>query len=333
MNYKQIQTAIIDKDLAPVYFLMGEEPYYIDKLIKLFSENILNNEEKELNQIIVYGKETTTEQIISQAKQFPFGSERRVIIIKEAQDLKNIESLDSYIEKPQPNTILIIAYKGKSIDKRKKFGKTLAKKCIVFESKKLYENKVPVWISEYVNKRGYKISNEATLVLAEHLGSNLTKIENELEKLTLVIEKNQEITTELIERHIGISKEYNIFELQNALGKKDILQANKIINHFSANSKTYNIIVIINSLFSFFQKVMLYHFAKNKDRQSLSNLLKINPFFITQYQIAAQHYSKKQLFYIFTYLKEYDLRSKGLNNKSTSTQELLKELMFRITHI
>ena len=333
MNYTQIQTSIINKDLAPVYFLMGEEPYYIDKLIKLFSENILNNEEKELNQIILYAKETTTEQIISQAKQFPFGSKKRVIIIKEAQDLKNIESLDTYIENPQPNTILIIAYKGKSIDKRKKFGKTLAAKCIVFESKRLYENKVPVWISEYVDKRGYKISNEATIVLAEHLGSNLTKIENELKKLTLVIEKNQEITTALIEHHIGISKEYNIFELQNALGKRDILQANKIIDHFSKNPKSYNIIAIISGLFSFFQKIMLYHFAKNKDRQSLSTILKINPFFITQYQTASKNYSKKQLFYIFTYLKEYDLRSKGLNNKNTSTQALLKELIFRITHL
>lgn len=332
MNYKEIVNSIKNKDLQPVYFLMGNEQYYIDKLTNEFSKNLLSAEQQEFNLVTLYGKDTTTEQVIAEAKQFPFGSEKRVVILKESQQLKQLELLESYFENPQPSTVLVILYKGKSIDKRKKFGKNLAKKCVVFESNKLYDDKIPGWILSYVNQNGYTINNSTTAVLSEYLGSDLSKITNEIEKLMLVTNKGKEITTELIEHHIGISKDYNVFELQNALGRKDLAKANKIIKHFSEDTKNHHIIPILSSLFSFFQKVIVYHFLENKSSRYVANALKINPFFVKQYQTASRNYTKKQLFSIFELLKEYDLRSKGVNNKSTKQIGLLKELSFKILH-
>ena len=311
---------------------MGEEPYYIDKLANAFANNVLSNEEQEFNQVILYGKEIETAQAIAEAKQFPFGSEKRVVIIREAQHLKDIDALDTYLDNVQPSTHLVICYKGKTVDKRKKFGKSLSSKCIVFESKKLYDNKIPAWINNYISDNGFEINNTATAVLAEYIGSDLSKITNELDKLMLVVKKDEQITRKLIECHIGISKDYNVFELQNALGKKEVLKANKIINHFAANPKNHHIVQTLGALFSYFQKIMIYHFLENKSPKFAASALKVNPFYVSQYQTAAEHYNKRQLFYIFEYLKEYDLKSKGVNNKSTTHQELLKELIFKILH-
>ena len=330
MNYKEIEDSINNKDFHQVYFLMGDEPYYINKITNLFIKNLHNATQQEFNQVILYGKETTTEQVIAESKQFPFGSEKRTVIVKEAQQLKNIELLEPYLENPQSSTILVIAYNGKTIDKRKRFGKNLKQKCIVFESNKLYPDKIPSWIASYTNEHGYKIDRNATVVLAEHLGADLSTITNEIDKLMLIIKKGEPITTKLIEHHIGISKDYNVFELQNALAIKDIVKANRIINYFSENTKSHHIVPILSSLFSFFQKVMIYHFIKDKDSKTVASTLKINPFFIRQYQNAAQHYDTTKLFSIFRYLKEYDLRSKGINNKSTKQNGLLKELTFKI---
>jgi DNA polymerase-3 subunit delta len=332
VNYKEIISSISNKEFEPVYFLMGDEPYYIDKLANAFAKNVLSVEEQEFNQVILYGKDIETAQAIAEAKQFPFGAEKRVVIIKEAQHLKDIEVLDAYLDNVQPSTLLVICYKGKSVDKRKKFGKMLAKKCVVFESKKLYDNKIPAWINSYVTENGYTIDNSATAVLAEYIGADLSKITNELDKLMLVVKKEEQITTALIEYHIGISKDYNVFELQNALGKKEVVKANRIINHFSKNPKNHNIVPVMSALFSYFQKIMVYHFLEDKSPKSAAVALKVNPFFISQYQTASRNYTKKQLFYIFEYLKNYDLKSKGVNNKNTTQKGLLKELIFKILH-
>ncbi len=332
MNYKEIITSINNKNLQPIYLLMGDEPYYIDKLSNEFAKNLLTTEEQEFNQVTLYGRDTTIEQVISESKQFPFGSEKRVVVVKEGQQLKNIEALDSYLDNPQPSTVLVIAYKAKSIDKRKKIGKKLTTKCIVFESNRIYDDKIPAWILDYVNEHGYQIDNSSTAVLAEYLGSDLSKITNELDKLMLVVKKEEKITTKLIEYHIGISKDYNVFELQNALGKKDVVKANRIINHFAENTKNHHIVPIISAFFSFFQKVIIYHFLKDKSSKATASALKVHPFFVSQYQRAAKNYNKKQLFYIFGCLKEYDLKSKGVNNKSTNQRGLLRELTFKILH-
>ena len=332
MNYKEIISSISNKDFHPIYFLMGEEPFYIDKISDYIAEKVLKAEEKEFNQSVLYGKDVEVAQIISEAKQFPFGAEKRVIIVKEAQNIKNIEQLETYLDSPQPSTLLVICYKYKKIDKRKKFGKTLCKKALVFESKRFYDNQVSNWIAKYLSEKGYKIEEKASFMLAEFLGTELSNISNELDKLMLIVKKEEKITASIVEKNIGISKDYNIFEFQQALGSKDILKSNQIVNHFAANPKNHPLVVTLGMLFSFFQKLMTYHSIKDKNRNNVVAELKVNPYFVNQYSSAARNYSQSKLFDIFTYLKQYDLKSKGVNNTSTKDGELLKELVYKILH-
>ena len=332
MNYKEIISAIKNKNFHPVYFLMGEEPFYIDKITNYISENILLPEEKEFNQTILYGKDIEVAQIIAEAKQFPFGAEKRVVIIKEAQNIKNIEELEVYIDNPLPSTILVICYKYKKLDKRKKFGKNLSKKALLFESKNLYDNQVLDWIVSYLSEKGFQIEEKAAFMLAEFLGTQLSNISNELDKLMLIVKDDKKITAEIVEKNIGISKDYNIFEFQQALGKKDVLISNRIANHFAANPKNHPLVVTLGMLFSYFQKLMTYHSLKDKSKANVASVLKINPFFVQQYSSAAQNYSQTKLFNIFSFLKQYDLKSKGVNNSSTKDGDLLKELVYKILH-
>ena len=332
MNYKEIISSISNKDFHPVYFLMGEEAFYIDKISDYISDNVLESQEKEFNQSVLYGKEVDVAQIIAEAKQFPFGATHRVVIVKEAQNIKNIDELESYLDNPQPSTILVICYKYKKLDKRKKFTKSLAKKALLFESKKLYDNQVPDWITKYLSEKGYKIEEKAAFMLAEFLGTELSNISNELDKLMVIIKKQEKITANIIEKNIGISKDYNIFEFQQALGKKDILKSNQIVNHFSANPKAHPLVVTLGMLFSFFQKLMTYHSIKDKNKNNVAAELKVSPYFVNQYSSAARNYSQSKLFDIFTHLKQYDLKSKGVNNTSTVDGDLLKELVYKILH-
>ena len=324
MNYKEIISSISNKDFHPVYFLMGEEPFYIDKISDYISDNVLESQEKEFNQSVLYGKEVDVAQIIAEAKQFPFGATHRVVIVKEAQNIKNIDELESYLDNPQPSTILVICYKYKKLDKRKKFTKSLAKKALLFESKKLYDNQVPDWIAKYLNEKGYKIEEKAVFMLAEFLGTELSNISNELDKLMVIVKKEEKITASI--------KDYNIFEFQQALGGKNILKSNQIVNHFSANPKAHPLVVTLGMLFSFFQKIMTYHSLKDKSKNSVADELKVNHYFVQQYSSAARHYSQNKLFDIFTLLKVYDLKSKGVNNTSTVDGDLLKELVYKILH-
>ena len=332
MNYKEIISSISNKDFHPVYFLMGEEAFYIDKISDYISDNVLESQEKEFNQSVLYGKEVDVAQIIAEAKQFPFGATHRVVIVKEAQNIKNIDELESYLDNPQPSTILVICYKYKKLDKRKKFTKSLVKKALLFESKKLYDNHVPDWITKYLSKKGYKIEEKAAFMLAEFLGIELSNISNELDKLMVIVKKEEKITANIIEKNIGISKDYNIFEFQQALGKKDILKSNQIVNHFSANPKAHPLVVTLGMLFSFFQKLMTYHSIKDKNKNNVAIELKVSPYFVNQYSSAARNYSQSKLFDIFTHLKQYDLKSKGVNNTSTVDGDLLKELVYKILH-
>ncbi len=332
MNYKEIISSISNKDFHPVYFLMGEEVFYIDKISDYISDNVLESQEKEFNQSVLYGKEVDVAQIIAEAKQFPFGATHRVVIVKEAQNIKNIDELESYLDNPQPSTLLVICYKYKKLDKRKKFTKSLAKKALLFESKKLYDNQVPDWITKYLSEKGYKIEEKAAFMLAEFLGIELSNISNELDKLMVIIKKQEKITANIIEKNIGISKDYNIFEFQQALGKKDILKSNQIVNHFSANPKAHPLVVTLGMLFSFFQKLMTYHSIKDKNKNNVAAELKVSPYFVNQYSSAARNYSQSKLFDIFTHLKQYDLKSKGVNNTSTVDGDLLKELVYKILH-
>lgn len=333
MNYKDILADIKDKKTSPIYFLVGEEPYYIDKICNEFGNKLIKKEERDFNQVIFYGKDTNIEEIILECKQFPFGAEKRLVLIKEAQSLKNIELLNSYFDNPHSTTVLVIAYKKKSVDKRKKFGKNLAKKCVLFESSKIYDNQIPLWILSYLNEKGFKIENRAIAILTEHIGSDLSKMANELDKLMLIIKQDKKISSQDIEIHVGISKDFNIFELQNEIGKRNIYKTNQIIQFFSKNTKNYHIVSIIGGLFSFFQKLLTYHFLENKSKSNIASALQINPYFVNQYEKAANNFSKNQIFAIIEHLKEYDLKSKGVMNKSFNQTHLMQELIFKILHI
>ncbi len=332
MNYKDIILSIKQKKIEPIYFLCGEESYFIDEITKTILKYTLTKEEKSFNQIVLYAKDTNTEEIISEAKQFPFGSKKKVVVIKEAQHLKKMDNLINYFEKPQLSTVLVFEHKNKSIDKRKKISKTIINRSIFFDSKKLYENQISNWIINYLEEKNYKIDIQVATIISENIGNDLSKITNELSKLMLAINLDDTITSTHIENYIGISKDYNVFELQKSLGEKNITKSNKITNHLSLDSKNNHIVLVISSLFSFFQKIITYHSIKDKSSNSVALKLKINPYFISQYKYASTKYSVNQLITIIGLLKEYDLKSKGVNNKNTPHSELLKELIFKILH-
>jgi DNA polymerase-3 subunit delta len=260
-------------------------------------------------------------------------AERQLVVVREAQNIKNIDQLLSYIQNPLPSTILVINYKYKSLDKRKNFTKELAKNTVLFDSKKIYENQVPDWIKNYAQKQGYQIESKACFLLAEFLGNSLSKITNALDKLTINLTDSKKISPIDIEKNIGISKDFNNFELQNALGKKDVFKANQIINYFATNQKNNPMVVTIALLHSYFSKVLKYYFIKNKTNDKmLASTLQVNPYFVKDYKFAAKNYNPKKLVSIISLLREYDLKSKGFGDASTKHGDLLKELIFKILH-
>lgn len=351
----QILTDLKRKIFKPIYFLSGEEAYYIDMVSDYIEKNVLDESEQEFNQTILYGKEADMNTIISAAKRFPMMSEYQVIIVKEAQNLKELgktsggsddedsdspvkkssstsNALTAYLQQPQTSTILVFCYKYKTLDKRSTIYKSLQKNHIFLETKKLYDNKIPEWITEFVQDHKFKISPKASYLLAESLGNDLSKIAKEIEKLFINLKEGEEITLELVQDNIGISKEFNVFELQDALAKKDILKANRIINYFSANEKEHPAVMTLSSLYGYFTKVLLYHFAPDKSKFVVAQVLGVNPFFVDGYVNAAKNYNTAKLKSIFSYLKEYDLKTKGVDNNGVNNGELMKELMFKILH-
>ncbi len=333
MTFEQITADINRKIYHPVYLLHGEEPYFIDAITDLIEKTVLTETEREFNQTIVYGRDIEIGSIIDMARRFPMMANYQVVIVKEAQELeKKIEDLQPYIDRIQPSTILVLAYKYKKFDKRKTLAKSIEKKGVLFESAKLYDNQVPSWINEQIKAKGFAIRPEATQMLAEYLGTDLSRISNEIEKLLINLPAGSTIDGTIIERNIGISKDYNVFELQNALGTKDIKKANRIINYFAANTKQNPTIMVVTVLFGFFMKLMIYHQLTDKSRNNAASALSVNPFFVKDYITAAENYSFRKLRAIIGLLREYDLRLKGINNGSTDESELLRELIFKILH-
>ncbi|MEN8158227.1 MAG: DNA polymerase III subunit delta [Bacteroidota bacterium] len=333
MTYEQLIGDLKNRAYRPLYFLHGDEPYYIDLVTDYITKNILTEAEQSFNQTIVYGKESDAAQVINLAKRFPMMSSHQVVVVKEAQELKDFEKLIHYVENPQPSTLLVINYKYKSPDKRKKVFKALEKHGVSFQSKKLYDNQVPGWISGYTSNRKYRIEPKAAALLAEFLGSDLSRIVNEVEKLIIAIgNKERNITPAHVEEHIGISKDYNQFELQNALGKKDLLKANRIINYFAENQKNHHITQTISSLYYYFTKLLLIHYIKDRSKQNVAATLKVNPYFVKDYESAAKRYSAAKVVDIISQLRTYDMRSKGYNGNTTPAGELLRELLFKILH-
>lgn len=332
MTFEEIISNLKKKIYHPIYFLMGEETYFIDKISDYISNNVLTDAEKGFNQTILYGKDTEPHNIIANARRFPMMSNYQVIIIREAQNIKKIEDLEPYVKNPLNSTILVINYKYKTLDKRKTFPKLLDQKGILFEAKKIYDNQLPAWIISYLKNQQYTIAPQAAAMLSEYLGADLSKVANELDKLIISMPSGTQITPDHIEKNIGISKEFNVYELQNALGERDLLKANRIVNYFGANPSSNPIPVVISSLFSYFSKILNYHFLEDKSQNNVASILQVHPFFVKTYVSAAKNYNIKKLVEIVSLLREFDMKSKGWGNVSTSPADLQREMIYRILH-
>lgn len=318
-------------NIKPIYFFMGEEPYYIDKLTEFIENNVLQEHERDFNQTILYGRDVTMDDVISNAKRFPMMAEYQVVIVKEAQELaKSIDKLESYAENPQPSTVLVFAYKYKTLDKRKKVTKNLAKTGLIFESKKLYENQVGEWIKRVLSGQGYAIEPKAAIMLVEFLGTDLSKISNELDKLKIVLPKGHNISAKDVEDNIGISKDYNNFELRKAIGEKDQLKAYKIIDYFAQNPKDNPMVVTTSLVFSFFSQLLQYHGTKDKNPKNLAGVLKVNPYFLKDYDVAAKNYPMKKVSAVISTLRDIDVKSKGVGANALPQSDLLKEMLIHI---
>lgn len=330
---KQLVSDIKQGNTKPIYFLMGEESYYIDKITDFIEQTVLTTDEKEFNQTIVYGRDTSVSEIVGQAKCFPMMAEKTVVIVKEAQDLsRSIESLATYAENPLTSTILVLCYKYKTLDKRKKLIKTVRKTGVVFESKKLYENQVGDWISGVLKGKKYGIEPKASQMLVEFLGTNLSKISNELDKLTLLLPEGTTVSPQHVEENIGISKDYNVFELRKAIGKKEVLKCNQIIEYFANNPKSNPLVMTVSLINSYFTQLLMYHGLKDKSKMSVAKALRVNPYFVEDYLIAARNYPMRKVSQIIAYLREADMKSKGVGASQMSDRDLMKELLFKILH-
>jgi DNA polymerase-3 subunit delta len=348
MTYKEIISDLDKKLFHPVYFFCGEEPFYIDMLCSAIEKSVLDETEREFNQFVFYGRDSNLATVLDAAYRFPMMANYQVIIVKEAQDLKDLlpragekskskddkeHLLVSYLEKPQKTTVLVFCYKYKTLDMRTSLAKKMAKSGVLFESKKLYDNQIPAWIENYLKDKGLIIGHKALALLTEYLGNDLSKISNELNKLMINIAPPAEITVNDIEQNIGISKDYNVFELHNALGSKDAAKAMRIINYFASNTKDNPFVVSMGALYSYFSKLLIYHTLKDKSQNNVAAALGVNPFFVKDYIGAGKVYSLASIQKAIHILKEYDLKSKGLGNTSMDEGDLYKELILKLVYL
>jgi DNA polymerase-3 subunit delta len=318
-------------NIKPIYFLMGEETYYIDKLSDYMEQNILTEDEKGFNQTVLYGRDVTIEDVIATAKRYPMMSERQVVIVKEAQDLaKTIDKLESYAENPMESTVLVFCYRNKTLDKRKKVTKHLTKNGVIYESKKMYENQIGEWIKRVLSGKNYSIEPKANAMLVEFLGNDLSKINNELEKLQIILPKGSIITPKHIEENIGFSKDFNNFELLNALGSKNQFKAYQIAQYFSDNPKANPLVVTTSTVFGFYIKLLKYHGLKDRNPKNVATVLGVSPFFLKDYDIGLKNFPMKKVSQIVSSLRDIDLKSKGVGANALSQSDLLKEMLFKI---
>lgn len=331
-KFDEILKDLKNKIYYPVYLFSGVEAFFIDELTNFIDENILTPNEKEFNQTVVYGLDSNVYDLISMSKRFPMMSNYQVIIVREAQLLKESEKLIEYISNPLKSTILVIAYKHKSIDKRTKLYKLVKEKGIVFDSQKLWENQVSNWIEKRIHSMGFTIGNRESELLAQYLGADLGKIDNELKKMCMNISSGTKITDVLIEENVGISKDYNVFELQDALKDRNVLKANRIINYFAANPKEHSIFMVLPVLYNFFFRAMVLSQLKNLENREVASKLNVKPNQVVKYQQVLSKYRVMKLASIIEEIKSYDLKAKGLGNVNASQGELLRELIYKILH-
>ena len=322
----------------PVYFLQGEEPYYIDQISDYIEEHCLSEADKGFNQTIMYGKDVAVAQIVTAARRFPMMAERQVVIVKEAKDIQDINKdegqklLLNYLDNPVPSTVLVFAHKHKKVDGRKPLAKALGKQSVLLTTVKLRDYEVPKWIEGFAKEKGYKIGYQSIQLLAEYLGNNLERLSNEVSKISINLKAGEEITPEHIQKYVGINKDYNVFELQNAITTGDVLKANRIVNYFAANIRANSIIPMIAVIFSYYTKLLLIHSTKDKSDSGLARAIGLPPFVVKEYKMAANRYNINKVMQCISLLREADLRSKGVNSGSMPEEEILRELVFKLMH-
>ena len=323
---------IIAGNLSPIYLLHGEESFYIDEIVKAAEVHILDEGQKSFNYTQVYGKDADPESLGNALRRFPMMAPYQLIVLKEAKEMKGLMKLEDYVASPNPTTIFVIAYKHKKVDGRSAFLKSCKKNGIVFESKALRDYQVGKWIGDYIKSKGFKANQQIQELIAESLGTNLSKVSNELDKLFINLPAGSEVTQDIVEKQIGISKDYNVFELTKALGLRDVLKSNKIINYFIANPKDHPMVLINGAVFNFFSKLYMTHFLRGQGDAALASALRVSPFFVKEYRAAAQKYPLAKTEQIIDLISQYDLKSKGYENPFTSQGDLLREMVWKILH-
>jgi DNA polymerase-3 subunit delta len=335
---KKVMSDLKAKRYSPVYFLQGEEVFYIDLISDYIEANVLSDAEKGFNQVVVYGKDVTMATILTHARRFPMMAERQVVIVKEAQDIQDLNKeiggklLLDYLSKPVPSTVLVFCHKHKSLDKRKELGKKIDKLADSITTKKIYDNQLPSFVDEYARDKKINIDDKAVQALCEYVGNDLNRMANEIDKLAISIKKDEVVTVERVMNQVGVSREYNIFELQKAIIQRDTFLANKIANYFDANTKKNPVIPVVAFLFSFFSKLLAASVSQDKSDKGLVSALKISPYAARDYSLALRFYPEEKIVKTISYLKEADLKLKGVNSGSESDGQILRELIFRIMH-
>ena len=329
-SYEEILRDLKNKIYYPVYILTGEQAYYIDAISDYIEEHLLQPEDKEFNQTILYGRETDVQTIAAECRRFPMMSNYQLILIKEAQDIRNLDLLTPYLENPMASTVLVICYKYGTLDKRKTFARVADKKAVLFEAPKIYDNQVAQWIASYVKEKGYTIDAKAAALMADFLGTDLAKIVNEVGKMIISLPAGATITPTHVEDNIGISKDYNVFELSKALANRNVFKANQIVKYFADNPRDNPLVMVIPVLHNYFQKVFIYHHLTDKSEKNVAAALLTRS--TGEYITAARNYPKAKVKQIFSVFREYDLRSKGIGNSSAGDGDLMKEMIYKILH-
>lgn len=348
ITHETILRAVMAGEIAPIYYLMGEESYYIDRVATFIAETVLQPEERDFNLITIFGPETDMQSVVQAALAFPMGADRQVVVVKEAQALKDYEPLEAYLKSPQPSTVLIFCHKNGTIDKRKGVVKLIEKTGVLYESSKLRDYQLPAWIRDYLKRKKVGIEPQAETMMADFVGPDLNRMAGELDKLILALSaangtavggtnassaSSRIITPALVAHHIGISKEFNVFELTDALSRKDVLKVRQITNYFDKNPKQNPIQKTLPAVFKFFQNVMLAYYAPDKSPAGLASWLSMNAYVCEKTIIPAmRYYNGRKVMDIIGQIRRCDARSKGVDNPATSDSDLMKELMFFILH-
>lgn len=337
-DVKKIMADLKARKFAPVYFLQGEETYYIDLIADYIEANALSEAEKGFNQVIVYGKDATMATILTHARRFPMMAERQVVIVKEAQDIQDLNKeggarlLLDYILKPSPTTVLVFCHKHKTLDRRRELGKKIDQYTVSLNTKKLYDNQLPAFVAALAEEKKIPMDDQAVAALCEFVGNDLHRLANEMEKLAIALPAGGRITADQVMNHVGVSKEYNVFELQKAIIRRDTLLANKIVNFFASNTRKNPIIPVVAYLYSFFSKLLIASQAPDKSDKGLVSALKISPYAARDYTAALKQYSTGQIIHIISHIREADLKLKGVNSGSATEGEVFRELIFRVMH-